>query len=189
MGGEPEAKKQKTENDDEPTGWEDHTLNVSEALMKADEGKHFQELVDAEVSTLQGIGPFSARVLESLGARTVADLAKYKYFLMARAIATLSETETKGGRLKGAVLNIDNAVDKEYETKTLTEICEAPTEALEGIGSQACELLETLGVKTVKELSEFKYCRWAEAIVQAAALEEMKTAKERKVDAALKKLG
>lgn len=185
MSDEPESKKQKTE---EPTGWEDHTMNVSEALMKDVEGVHFQELVNTEVSALQGIGTFSTRVLEGLGVRTIGELAKYKFFLISRAIKTLSETETEGGRLKGSIMNVDKAVDKAYETKTLKEMCEAPTEALEGIGQQACDLLETLGVKTVSDLADFKYCRWAEAIVHAADFEEMKTVKERKLDAALKKL-
>jgi hypothetical protein len=139
---EPAAKKAKT--DDEPTGWEDHTMNASEAVMKADEGLHFTELKDADVSTLQGIGPFSSEVLKSLGVKTVADLAEYKFFLMARAVKTLAETETKGGRPKCSVMNIDKAVDKDWEAKSLTEIIDAPTEALEGIGSDACELLESL---------------------------------------------
>jgi len=187
MTDEPEAKKLKT-TEDGPTGWENHTMNVSEALVKEVEGQQFQELVNAEVSALKGIGPFSTGVLDALGIRTICELAKYKFFLIARAIQTLSATETKGGRLKGSRINVDNAVDKEYETKTLKEMCEAPVEALDGIGSQACELLETLGVRTVSDLAEFKYCRWAEAIVHAAEFGETKTAKERKVQAALKKL-
>lgn len=185
----PKAKKQKTDGQEEPrTGWEHHTLNVSEAVVKTEEGRHFQELVYAEVSILKGIGTFSTHVLDALGASTIKELAKYKYFLLARAITTLSETETKGGRLKGSTMNINKAVVKEYETRTLKEISEAPVQALQGIGDQAHELLETMGVKTVKELAEFKYCRWAEAIVQAAAFEEMTTVKERKVKAALHKL-
>ena len=185
---EPEAKKARVEENGEPTGWENHALNVSEALMKADEGKHFKDLVDMEVSTLQGIGPFSSKVLEALGVKTVGELATYKYFLLARALKTLSETETKDGRPKGSCMNVDKAVDKAWESKSLTEICDAPTEALEGIANEACELLESLGVKSIGDLAEFKYCRWAEAIVAASSYEEMKTEKERKLDAALKKL-
>lgn len=88
---EPEAKKMKT------TGWEDHTLNISEAIMKADEGKFLKELAGSEtVETLQGIGPKSDVVLEALGVKSMKDLATYKYFLMARSIVTLAESETKG---------------------------------------------------------------------------------------------
>ena len=119
---------------------------------------------------------------------TVADLATYKFFLLARAIKTLAETETKGGRVEGSVMNIDCAVDKEWEAKSLNEILAAPTGALEGLSSEASELFESLGVKSIGELADFKYCRWAEAIVHASEFEESKTAKERKVEAALKKL-
>ncbi len=187
MPGEPESKRAKTE---EPiiTGWEDHTLNVSEALVKDVEGVHFHELVGAEVNVLNGLGPFSTRVLDGLGVQTIEELAKYKYFLVARAIQSLSATETKDGRLKGSIMNIDNALVSSFHTKSLKEICQAPTSALEGIGDQACELLETLGVRTVADLAEFKYCRWAEGIVQFSEFEEMKTVKERKVEAALRKL-
>eukprot|EP00934_Nitzschia_sp_Nitz4_P008869 Nitzschia sp. Nitz4//scaffold211_size37880//3548//4105//NITZ4_007698-RA/size37880-processed-gene-0.0-mRNA-1//1//CDS//3329541955//8859//frame0 len=184
MSDEPEAKKQKTE----PTGWEEHTMNISEAIMKADEVKFLTDIANADVESLQGIGPMSASVLDALGVKSVKDLAKYKYFLLARALKTLSECETEGGRLEGTTMNVDKAVDKAYEAKSLKEICEAPAEALEGISKEACDLLETLGVKSIGDLAEFKYCRWAEAIVAASAFEETKTAKERKLDAALKKL-
>jgi predicted flap endonuclease-1-like 5' DNA nuclease len=73
MSTEPETKKQKME---EPTGWENHTLNVSEALMKNDEGRHFASVIKDEVQTLQGIGPMSSRVLEALGIRTIEELGK-----------------------------------------------------------------------------------------------------------------
>ena len=115
---EPAAKKAKTEE----TGWENHTMNVSEALMKADEAKHFSDIKDSHVSTLQGIGEVASEVAEHLHVKTVSDLAGYKYFHMARSIKTLAETETEGGRLEGSVMNIDQAVDKEWEAKSLKEI-------------------------------------------------------------------
>mmetsp|Transcript_47199 Transcript_47199/g.65512 ORF Transcript_47199/g.65512 Transcript_47199/m.65512 type:complete len:203 (-) Transcript_47199:215-823(-) len=187
---EPAAKKAKTDDavDDGPTGWEGHTMNISEAIMKGDEGKHFNDLKDADVTVLQGIGQFSAGVLEHLGVKTVSDMATYKFFLLARSIKTLAATETKDGRLEGSVMNVDNAVDKEWEAKSLREIVDAPTEALQGISKGACELLESLGCKTVGDLAEFKYCLWAESIVTISSFEEMRTAKQRKVDAALKRL-
>jgi nucleotidyltransferase/DNA polymerase involved in DNA repair len=186
---EPAAKKAKTDVENgEPTGWEDHAMNISEAIMKADEGKHLNDLKDADVSTLQGIGKFSTEVIKSLGLTTIADLAQYKFFLLARAIKTLAETEVKGDRPASSVMNIDRAVDKDWEAKSLTEIVDAPTEALEGIGEDACELLESLGVKSIGDLADFKYCRRAEAIVNIAAYEEVKTAKQRKLEAALRKL-
>lgn len=179
---EPEAKKQKT------TGWEDHTLNISEAVMKADEGSFITTLAGANVEVLQGIGPKADAVLEALKVKTVEDLATYKYFLIARSIVTLAETETEGGRPDGSVMNLDKAVDKEFEPKSLKEIAEAPTSALQGLSEKARALFDELHVKTIKDLANFKYCKIAEALVEAAKFEETKTSAERKAESLAKKL-
>jgi hypothetical protein len=178
---EPPTKKTKT-------GWEMHTLNCAAALMKDDEGKHFAELVDAPVQTLQGIGPHAERVLEDLGCSTIKDLAKYKFFLLARALKTLSETEHHTSRPDSSVMNVDKAVDKDFETKTLTEIVAAPVSSLEGLSEKAGELLVALGCKSVEKLATCKYFCWAEAIVCASQYEESKTAAERKMEKAMNKL-
>ena len=183
---EPASKKAKTE--DESTGWEEHKLNISEAVMKEDESKYFSDIADMDVSALQGIGPESSKVLAALKIKTIQQLATYKYFLLARALKTLSETETEGGRLTGSVMNVDKAVDKSWEPKSLKEIVAAPIEALEGLTNEANDLLKLLGVKSIGDLGDLKYCRWAEAIVQASKYEESKTKKERKVAAALQKI-
>lgn len=196
MSSEPAPKKAKTEENvtptkdtvEESTGWENHTLNISEALMKQDEGRHLTDVIDDDVCTLQGIGSVASKVLTSLGIKTIRQLAKYKYFLLSRALKTLAETETKNNRPAKSVMNVDKAVIKEWEAKTLTEICDAPTKSLEGITEDACELLESLGIKTISDMAELKYCRWAEAILQASEYEEMRTAKERKLSSALKRL-
>lgn len=180
MADEPEAKKAKTE-----TGWEGHTLNCAEALMKDKEGLHFSEIVD--IADLQGIGPHSERVLKALGVSTVPQLATYKFFLMARALATLAETE--GKRLSSAVMNVDKAVDKDWESKTFKEIVEGPVSCLEGLTEDADSLLKDLGVKTVGDLATLKYCRWAEAMVLLGEkYENTKTAAERKKERELSKL-
>mmetsp|Transcript_17011 Transcript_17011/g.28246 ORF Transcript_17011/g.28246 Transcript_17011/m.28246 type:complete len:156 (+) Transcript_17011:198-665(+) len=140
------------------------------------------------VETIQGIGPKADLLLEALGVKSMEDLATYKYFLMARFIVTLAESETEGGRPTGSSMNIDKAVDKDWEAKSFKEIAEAPTSALEGLSEKARELLTELHVKTVKDLANFKYCRYAEAIMEAAKYEEAETAGERKVSAAMKKL-
>mmetsp|Transcript_10327 Transcript_10327/g.12415 ORF Transcript_10327/g.12415 Transcript_10327/m.12415 type:complete len:185 (+) Transcript_10327:72-626(+) len=179
---EPPTKKAKT-------GWEDYTLNISEAVMKEDEGKHFSTLAESPISTLQGIGPKATEVLEAIGCKTVEDLATYKYFLLARALSTLAETEVAGDRPSDSVMNVDKAVDKEYESKSLKEIAEAPISALQGLTTKADELLGGLGVKTIADLGSLKYCKWAESIVLLGEkYEYTKTLTERKEEAALKKL-
>jgi len=178
---EPVAKKIKT-------GYEEHILNISEAVMKGDEADHFKELLGKSVSTMQGIGTQATEVVEHLGLDTVQDLADYKYFKWARALSTLAETETEGGRLEGSMMNVDKMVTKEYETKSLKEIVDSPVAALQGLSDAAGVLLGDLHVKTVGELATFKYCRWAEAIVVASEHENEGTEAERKVERAEKKL-
>jgi predicted flap endonuclease-1-like 5' DNA nuclease len=170
------------------TGWEDHKLNCSEALVKSHEGIHLNEISKSEISTLQGIGDVHAGVLEHLGVKTVGQLAKYKYFLVARGIKTLSEVETKQGRLKGTVMNIDNCIINEAESKSFADMVASPLHILEGLTTKAEDLFATLGVKTVGDLAEFKYCRWAEAIVELSKHEEGHTDTERKMDRELKRL-
>mmetsp|Transcript_18899 Transcript_18899/g.24306 ORF Transcript_18899/g.24306 Transcript_18899/m.24306 type:complete len:185 (-) Transcript_18899:187-741(-) len=178
---EPPAKKQKSVED-----WADHKMNIGEALMKADEGKNLVDIVDGGISTLQGIGPISEKVLEAMGLNTVKDLATYKYYLLAKSIKVLSETESD--RPEGSVMNIDNAIDKEFEAKSLTELLQAPIHAIEGLTENADTVLKELHVKTIGDLADFKYCKWAEAIVELAKYEELKTKKERHLEHELKKL-
>lgn len=69
-------------------------------------------------------------------------------------------------------MNIKNAVDKAYESKTLTEIANAPVSALQGVSEEDATLLKkAFNVKTVKDLAKLKYVKWAQAIVTLAELE------------------
>lgn len=179
---EPPAKKVKT-------GWEDHTLNCEKALMKDKEGDHFATLASDSVTVIQGIGPVTTEVMEHLNVKTVSDLAKYKYFHLARAISTLAETEVEGKRPSSSVMNIDKGLDKEHENKSFKEMLALPVESLEGISADANAVLEKLNVKTIEHLANFKFCRWAEAIVMLGeSYESTMTESERKQARELAKL-
>lgn len=90
--------------------------------------------------------------------------------------------------MENACMNLDHALDKEHETKSLKEILELPVSALEGLTTKADETLADLGVKTIADLADFKYAAWAQAIVTLAPYEETKSKEERKLEKALKKL-
>merc|ERR1712150_74883 len=120
------------------------------------------------------------------GFKTVRDLATYKFYLIANAIKTLAATEST--RPEGSIMNIDHAVDKDFEAKSLTELLEAPLSALEGLTGKADAVLKELHVTTIGDLADFKYCKWAGAIIELSKYEELKTKQERKVESALKKL-
>eukprot|EP00977_Amphora_coffeiformis_P002342 scaffold437_cov159-Amphora_coffeaeformis.AAC.21 len=178
---EPPSKKAKSADD-----WSSHAMNIEECVMKADETKFLSEIAEGDLRILQGIGPKADKVLEAMGLKTIKDLAEYKFYHIAKSIKTLSETE--GKRMPNSTMNLDNALDKEHETKSLKEILELPISALEGLTTKADETLKDLGVTTIADLAEFKYAAWAEAIVTLAPYEETKTKEERHKERALNKL-
>jgi hypothetical protein len=70
-------------------------------------------------------------------------------------------------------MNINHAVDKAYETKTFKEVANAPVDALEGVSAKDAQLLkEAFNVKTVRDLANLKYVKWAQAIVILADTEQ-----------------
>ncbi len=69
-------------------------------------------------------------------------------------------------------MNIDKAVDKAFAAKSLKEIADAPVDALKGVSEGDAELLQkAFNVKTVRDLAELKYVKWAQAIVALSETE------------------
>ena len=70
-------------------------------------------------------------------------------------------------------MNINKAIDKEWEGKKLSEIANAPISALQGISEEGgAAVAKAMRIKTVKDLSKSKYVKWAQAIVALADTEE-----------------
>jgi len=66
-------------------------------------------------------------------------------------------------------MNIDKFVDKKYEKLTLKEIANAPVDAISGVSEGDAKLLkEAFNVKTVSDLANLKYVKWAKAICTLA---------------------
>merc|ERR1719264_1523765 len=70
------------------------------------------------------------------------------------------------------LLNINLAVDKEFEGSSFAEITLAPTSALQGIGDKSREVLRKFGIKTVKDLGTRKFYRMSKALAGLAPLEQ-----------------
>ncbi len=71
-------------------------------------------------------------------------------------------------------MNIDHAVDKEYEDKSLTEIAKAPVAALEGVSERQAQLLhEAFGITTVEQLANNRFFKIAQAITTLAPKEHL----------------
>nr|WP_320025817.1 hypothetical protein [uncultured Acetobacterium sp.] len=70
-------------------------------------------------------------------------------------------------------MNINKALDKAFESKTLKEILDAPVSALAGVSENDGKLLEeAFGIKTVGDLGKNKYFLWAQSISNLSATEE-----------------
>lgn len=150
-----------------------HQLNMNLALIKKEEGGYFSDLATHPVVTLQGIGPKHSEQLHALGLKTLQQLADYKFFHLAKAIHTLSMVEEEESRMEGSVMNLNKGLDKDFEHFPLKALVDQPVHALQGLTPAAGENFQSLGVKTIGDLAEFKYCKWAEAIVSAAKFEEV----------------
>ena len=181
MSEEPAAKKQKCSDD-----WKDHKMNIGAAVMKDDEGKNLTEIKSSSTRSLQGVGEKTAKELASLGLTTVEDLASYKFYLICKSIVTLAETEES--RPEGSVMNIDLALDKDSESKSLKELLDCPLSVLQGLTEKVDGTLKLLGIKTIGELGTNKFFKNAEAIAILADFEELKTAEERKAERLAKQL-
>lgn len=69
-------------------------------------------------------------------------------------------------------MNINKAVDKSYEGKTLKELADSPVAALQGLSEGDAKLLmDAFNVKTIRDLANLKYVKWAQAIAALADTE------------------
>ncbi len=65
--------------------------------------------------------------------------------------------------------DLDKILDKAYEEKSLTELVNAPVDALSGVSEgDAALLLQAFNIKTVGDLGRNKYFRAAAALVDLA---------------------
>jgi len=69
-------------------------------------------------------------------------------------------------------MNIDKVLDKAYEKMALKELVNAPVSALQGVSEGDAEKLkDAFKIKTIKQLANLKYVRWAQAIVTLSEVE------------------
>lgn len=148
-----------------------HQLNLEKALKKSNESDNFASLSQASVSVLQGIGPVHLEAYQRLGLNFIQDLANYKFYKTAKALVALAAMEGDY-RPASSTLNVNNAVDKAYETFKLNEITKAPVAALQGISEEKGAILKSCGIVTVADLAHSKYFQIAESFVELAKYEE-----------------
>lgn len=72
-------------------------------------------------------------------------------------------------------MNIDTIVDGAWAGKSFRDICNAPVSALRGVSAKDAKALqEAFNVRTIGELADLKFVRWASAI-RVLATEEADT--------------
>lgn len=152
-----------------------HCLNINHAILKESEHRSFQSLSNDPTTTLQGIGPKTSSSLSSIGIGTIQELSAYKFYHLARAIATLAATEEEGKRASNSEMNLDIGLDKEFESSSLQDVLQLPVSALQGLSEKKGEFWKEIGVSTIQDLSQYKYCQWAESIVLVARYEVTKS--------------
>lgn len=65
--------------------------------------------------------------------------------------------------------DIAKHVDKTYKQMSFEQLADAPVEALQGVSKGDAEVLEkAFNIKTIRDLAENKYFRWAQGIVHLA---------------------
>lgn len=146
-------------------------MNINNAVDKEFEESSFAEIAAAPPSALQGIAAKGREVLKKFKIKTVRDLGTWKYYRVAKAIAGLAALEQEGKRAEASIMNINQALDKKYEPKSLRDILRLPPSALQGLAPWADEALAQLHVTTIAKLGEWKFARWAEWIVELAEFE------------------
>jgi len=69
-------------------------------------------------------------------------------------------------------MNINKAVVKAYEGKSLKELVDAPVDAIQGVSEGDAKLLkEAFNVKTIGDFANLKFVKWAQGIVALADVE------------------
>lgn len=68
-----------------------------------------------------------------------------------------------------SIKNFEEIVDKKYEGMTFKELTKAPVSAISGISENGARvLLEIFNIKTISDLANFKFVKWAQAICALA---------------------
>lgn len=149
-----------------------YMMNINNCMDKAWEGKTLTEVAQAPISALQGLADWTDDEFAKLGLSSIHELGTWKFFLWARSLCKLAETEIRDKREERSRLNVNNAMDYAHEGKHLTDILELPPSALQGLAEWVDPVLAKLKVKTIKQLGTWKFAEWANSIAVLMPLEK-----------------
>ena len=90
-------------------------MNIDNIVNDQFRGKSFRELADAPLSALRGIGEQQANALaDTLGVKTIGDLASLQAVSFAVAIKALAGSETQSSKDKAEETLLDDAVEMTF---------------------------------------------------------------------------
>jgi len=182
---EPPAKRAKTAEEEVPSkeemvdaifrAWDrdgSGTLDFEEILPHYMKSMNHQELQEAQVREHYN------KFLASRGAdsKVGLSLGNFRHWLGA-----LDESKVRlhyDRHVLGAAdgpysMNINKAVDKAYEKRSLREILSEPISTIQGLTHLADDALAPLGLRTVRDLGTWRFYLLARAIVTLAEKEEL----------------
>ncbi|MBN1412019.1 MAG: hypothetical protein JW969_14320 [Spirochaetales bacterium] len=148
-------------------------MNIKNAVDKAYETMSLRDILKSPVSAIQGVSAMAAkRLKEAFRISTVEQFAKLRFAKWAWSLVSMEKYSRKE-KADTTTLNINKAVDKAYEDKTIKEILDAPVSALQGLSERQAELLaKALRVRTVRKLGTSKAFHKAMAIYFMALSED-----------------
>merc|ERR1719453_2902945 len=130
------------------------------------------DIAQAPISALQGLADWTDEEFSKLGLSSIQDLGTWKFYVWARALCKLAETEIPQKREADSRLNVNNALDKAHEGKHLSDILKLPPSALQGLAEWVDPVLAKLHIKTIQQLGNWKYAEWANSISLLMPLEK-----------------
>jgi len=148
-------------------------MNIKNAVDKKFESMSLREILKQPVHAIQGVSEKDAELIkEAFRISTVEQFAKLRFAKWAWAIAE-SEKREQDSSAGAGVLNLNNAVDKAYENKSLKEILDSPMEALQGLSERQAKLMyDAFQIKTVKQLANQRFFLIARSIYFLALCED-----------------
>lgn len=146
-------------------------MNINNAIDKEYESLSLREILKKPVSVLQGLSERQADLVkEAFRISTVEQFAKLRFAKWSWAIEVLEHYKNESG---DGNININNAVDKDWEEKSLTEILNAPMHALQGLSERQADLMyEAFKIKSVKQLANLRFIKMARSIYYLALCED-----------------
>lgn len=148
-------------------------MNIKNAVDKKYESMSLAEILKQPTYAIQGLSERQADLIkEAFRISTVEQLAKLRFAKWAWSIQVLEKYEKEKDDNPDSTLNIDNAVDKAYEDKSLDHILDSPMQALQGLSDRQADLMyEAFRIKSVKQLANQRFLNIARAIYFMALCE------------------